>query len=404
MAKPTITTKDKSQDATAAPAVSANPGAQSRALATWQEFEGALAQRESEIAALLPQHVSKGRFISSAIAAVKQNPDLLLASPRSLMSAVTKSAQDGLIPDGREGVITAYGGEAKWNPMAYGLRKRARELDGILIDAQVVHENDDFVWHQGDSPRIEHIPAQLGTLRGKLIGVYAIFKREDGTVLHREVMDEFQIEAVKGQSKAPRSLMWMSFTDEAWRKTVVRRGIKSVPVSEKLEEIVRRDDDQFDFSHGTGPVIDGDTLIPPRPQQSDFERKADAPKPKPDDKGKDQSGDGRPEPPIEGEIVTREETPKGGKATAKPPVEREEPVAEAEDPPADGKHMVDAEGWLDAYKEGIDGVDDLADFKAAGRQVIEALEGLNDDERDGLRGQLATIVLTEQRRRGAKKK
>ena len=84
--------------------------------------------------------------MASALAAVKQTPELLNATPRSLFASVTKSAQDGLLPDGREGVIVVYrekqrgGGAqntAQWNPMTYGLRRRARELDGLIVSAHV---------------------------------------------------------------------------------------------------------------------------------------------------------------------------------------------------------------------------------------------------------------------------
>ena len=222
----------------------------------WEDFETELKQREQAIVSMLPQHVAKQRFINSAIAAVKQTPDLLTATPRSLFAAITKSAQDGLLPDGREGVITLYKEKqkdnswlnvAQWNPMTFGLRKRARELDEVIVNAQVVHENDKFVRHEGDDPHIEHHPAPLGQPRGPMIGAYAIIRNET-TILHREVMDAAQIEAVRAQSKAPDSLMWKKFTEEAWRKTVIRRAMKSVPCSEKLETIVRRDDDLFDFT------------------------------------------------------------------------------------------------------------------------------------------------------------
>lgn len=387
----------------------------SQVLSNWQEFEGALIERENEIAAMLPQHVSKGRFISSAIAAVKQNPDLLRASPRSLMSAVTKSAQDGLIPDGREGVITAYAGEAKWNPMTYGLRKRAKEIDGILIDAQVVRANDHFIWHQGDVPRIEHIPAALGTARGNLMGVYAIFKREDGTVLHREVMDEFQVAAVKEQSKAKGGLLWTTFEEEAWRKTVVRRGIKSVPVSEKLEAIAQRDDDHFDFGTST-PAIEenGGQMIPPRPKESDFARKpepkpvveatATEKKPEPTQQAA-QGPDGRPEPPPVGEEVQR--LPEPSQTTQEPPRERSEPVPEAqdeEDRPLPSDAYMGAVDWLDTLEAGLPYEKDLDDMKKRGRGVIDAFEGLTDDERDMARGRFTTLILTEQQRRAKRKR
>jgi recombination protein RecT len=219
---------------------------QKQGLTVWEGFQAELKSREQEICAMLPSHINKERFKNSIIAAVKQTPDLLKATPRSFFGALTKSAQDGLLPDGREGVVTVYGKEAQWNPMAHGLRKRARELDQIIVDAQVVYQNDVFDWHQGDEPRIEHDPAPLGTPRGEMIGAYAVFRNKSG-ILHREVMDASQIAKVKSQSKNPDGLLWGKFEAEAWRKTVVRRGFKTVPVSEKLAVIVQRDDDNYQF-------------------------------------------------------------------------------------------------------------------------------------------------------------
>ncbi len=80
-----------------------------------------------------------------------------------------------------------------------------------------------------------------------MLGAYAIFKREDGVILHREVMCESEIDDVRAQSKAKESLMWTKFKTEGWRKSVIRRGIKTVPVSESLEQVVHRDDELFDF-------------------------------------------------------------------------------------------------------------------------------------------------------------
>jgi hypothetical protein len=52
---------------------------------------------------------------------------------------------------------------------------------------------------------------------------------------------------VRAISKQPNGLLWGKFTEEAWRKTVVRRGIKSVPCSEKLRAAVERHDEMFDL-------------------------------------------------------------------------------------------------------------------------------------------------------------
>ena len=227
----------------------------SKGLATYEAFETELREREQSIVLMLPSHVSRERFINSAIAAVKQTPDLLFCTPRSLFSAITKSAQDGLLPDGREGIITAYNEKqkdnsylkvAQWNPMAWGLRKRARELDGIIVSTAVVHENDEFTYREGDEPRIEHKPAPLKEDRGNMIGVYAIFRR-GSEILHREVMNAAQVGQIQAQSKSSSGLMWTKFAGEAWRKSVLRRGFKSVPVSETLETIIHRDDEAFAF-------------------------------------------------------------------------------------------------------------------------------------------------------------
>lgn len=229
----------------------------------YEDFVRRVNERADEIATMLPSTITRQKFINAAIAAIKRDPNILNASPRSFMVAVTEAAQDGLIPDGKEGVINVYKGQAKWIPMFQGIRKRARELDRLIIDAQVVYEKDKFVWHQGDEPKIEHEPAAFGG-RGAMIGAYAVYRREErdgGEILHREVMDKQQIMDVKSQSKQQDGLLWGKFETEAWRKTVGRRGFKTTPVSDNLMQIVSRDDDTFAFDHAREPAKPA--LIPP---------------------------------------------------------------------------------------------------------------------------------------------
>lgn len=241
-------------------------------------FQQLVEKNESRWIELLPRNITKERFRAAAHAAVRQNPDLLKCTQRSLFNALTKAAQDGLLPDGREGIITSYNTKhkviengreidrylptAQWNPMTYGLRKRARELDDIIIDAQVVNKNDIFRRQQGDDPKIIHEPTELDSDPGPLIGCYAIFKREDGTILHREVMRAKEVTTARDQSRASDSLMWTKFETEGWKKTVIRRGIKTVPVSEGLERAITRDDENFDFSQAH-ETVSAPTLTPP---------------------------------------------------------------------------------------------------------------------------------------------
>lgn len=360
----------------------------SKALTAWQDFQTELSQREREIASMLPKHISKDRFINSAIAAVKQTPGLLECTPRSLMAAVTKSAQDGLLPDGREGVINIYNtkvkgqrGEqdrwekrAQWLPMVHGLRKRARELGDVLVSAQVVCENDEFTWEEGDNPKIEHRPTKLGSARGSIIGAYAIY-RSGEDILHREVMGIEDIEAVRAQSKDPDSLMWKKFFGEATRKTVVRRGFKSVPCSEKLATILERDDDQFDYEERRQiQARETKQLEPPNPDQENQDGKdtvaSDRTMGPQQAGGAAQGADDAPDP-ERGAPAVAQDTNLGG------PESLEESAADELLPFTDSKRV--ASDWIASFPL-ADTAQDLRDFEESER-VFDHIDAGHFDSR-----------------------
>ena len=225
----------------------------STAVARYESFKGHLEARMPDIEAVLPKGISLKRFRAVALSAATRQPEILNAKPNTLFGAITKAAQDGLLPDGREGVILSYGGEATWIPMVHGQRKRARELEDMIVQAEVVHQNDHFRFVAGDEPKLEHTPAPLGQDRGPAVGVYAIF-RKNGEILHREIMDKQQIEAVKAKSKSPNGPLWKGMWGEAWRKTVIKRGFKAVPVGEAMDQIIERDNETYDFEGQAQPV------------------------------------------------------------------------------------------------------------------------------------------------------
>ena len=241
----------------------------------FETFGLQLDERAQDLAVMLPSHVTPERFRAVCIATVKETPAILDATPRSLFSAVTRAAQDGLLPDGREGTIQVYNTkvkvgkdfhwekQAQWLPMIFGLRKRARELEGMLVTAEIVHENDDFDLVLGDHPSLTHKPAKLGMPRGSALGTYAIYRARDGHIIHREIMSAEQIEAVRKKSRAPDGMLWKDFWDQAWRKTVARRGFKTIPVGQELDRIVSRDDAHFTFD-GEVEELEERPALPPR--------------------------------------------------------------------------------------------------------------------------------------------
>lgn len=254
-------------------------------LALHPQFEVDLMDRRDALASMLPPTIRPEKFMSVMRQAMMTNPDLQKADKLSLWKAFEQAAADGLMPDGKEGVINIYYTKFKWKdennvsqekwirkaqwmPMILGLRKRAIELANIYIQAEVVHKNDTYRVRRGDNPGIDHDDPEPGKDRGEMIACYAIFRKllENGqmVILHREVMDAAQVAAVKSKSKDQDGMLWTQFTGEAWRKTVARRGIKSVPaVPDALTEIFKRDDEHFDFSRPASATVAGPAQMPP---------------------------------------------------------------------------------------------------------------------------------------------
>jgi recombination protein RecT len=227
---------------------------------------------QTKIQQALPPGLSKDRFTRAAITAIQKNPSIVEGEKSSLYSALVESAQVGLMCDGKQAALVIFntnaagkGQPARWvkkvqfMPMVGGIILNLGRV-GATVDSQVVHANDEFNVEFGDDPKIHHRPASLGTDRGEMIGAYAIITK-DG-VKYREVMDKAQIEAVRAQSKAKESLMWTQFASEGWRKTVLRRCSKRVPI---VDEIVARtleaDDKTFSFDEDEMPPVDPESVV-----------------------------------------------------------------------------------------------------------------------------------------------
>lgn len=207
-----------------------------------------------EISAGLPANITPERFQAAFVTAVAVNPAIFKCSPQSIRTALMKCAADGLVPDGRQAALVPFADVCTYMPMVGGIISRAKDLGDIeRINAQPVHENDTFIWHQGDDERIEHKPAPLGQKRGEIIGAYAIFV-VDGKVVHREVMDRDAIEKTRSVSKMKNGPAWSNWYSEMTRKTVIRRGAKYVPMSDKLRTLIEREDEFVDFDQRPQPA------------------------------------------------------------------------------------------------------------------------------------------------------
>jgi recombination protein RecT len=226
-------------------------------------FETQLMEQKDKWVPTLPPNIDPTRFKSTVMTAVIKNPDLLQADRASLLMACMQAANAGILPDGREGAIVIFKDwktkkrMAQFMPMVTGIVRRLRELGDLTsISAYCVYEGDTFEVMLGDDPKIIHKPDPTGSRDGDaIVAAYAIFKNGN-EVIHREIMTREEIDQTRGVSRAKDGDAWKKWLGEMARKTVIRRGSKSVPLSAAGAAIVEHDDQWVDFSIRDTKTID----------------------------------------------------------------------------------------------------------------------------------------------------
>lgn len=226
-----------------------------------------------QFALLLPAHIPPERFTRVLMNALGREPKLYGVDARSFFNACMQAANDGLIPDGREGAIAPFKNakagrmEAVWIPMVAGVRKLVRN-SGVIADlnVQVVQAGDAFDFELGDNPFIRHKPVG-GSRTRPVLWAYSIARYKDGT-MSRDVMHIDAIMEVARKSRAFESGPWSDkvFFPEMCAKTVTKHHFKQLPTDKDLDRVLRRDDALYDFeerkaarTEGERPTIAGGT-------------------------------------------------------------------------------------------------------------------------------------------------
>lgn len=228
------------------------------------EIKQAFAKMQHQFKMALPPHVPVEKFLRVIFTAIQMKPELLQCDRQSLFAAATLAAQDGLLPDGREGAFVPYKPKnasvksIRWQPMIRGILKLVRQSGEIAtINALPVFQGDTFrYWIDDNGEHILYEPVEEDR-QGPRIKAFAFAKTKDGE-LNVEVMSENQIEAVRNSSAAADTGPWAGdFQDEMVRKTVLRRLTKRLPMSTDVERIFDRDNDLYDFAKNLKTITSG---------------------------------------------------------------------------------------------------------------------------------------------------
>lgn len=215
-----------------------------------------LERRKDELKRALPTHIPPERFIRVVLTAVQLNADLLTCNRQSLWNSCMRAAQDGLLPDGREGVILPYRDNndrsptkgqqiSQWQPMVQGLLKRFRNSGQFKsITANIVRDGDEFKYWIDETG--EHLLHEPSSETGKAIKVYAVATTTGGGTMIK-VMTVAEVEKRRNVSRAKDGPMWREWWDEAAMKTVLRNLHKRLPTSSDLDDLIRRDEALYTF-------------------------------------------------------------------------------------------------------------------------------------------------------------
>lgn len=227
-------------------------------------FKQQLDGRMEQLKHALPAHMPPERFGRVLLTAVQNNPDLLNADRQALWNACMKAAQDGLLPDGREGAIVIYktktesGGyerRAQWMPMVYGLLKKIRNSGQLaMITARVVYAGDTYrYWLDEDGEHIIYEPSETQD-RQIVRLVFAAARTKDGELLV-EPLTPIDIEKIRNVSRAKDKGPWVDWWDEMAKKSAIRRLAKRLPMSSDLDDLIQRDNDFYDLETQAAPRL-----------------------------------------------------------------------------------------------------------------------------------------------------
>jgi recombination protein RecT len=233
-------------------------------------------QMGEQFRAALPAHITTEKFQRVLVTAVSTNMDLLNCDQRTLFAAAMKAAQVGLLPDGKEAALVAFGDKVQFMPMVAGVLKLIRNSGQLKsITAEVIRKNDEFdLYVDENGKRFKHRPDWFGD-RGEVVGVYAHAVTTDGGV-YIDVMSRDDVERIRAVSRSARRGPWVDWWDEMAKKTVIRRLAKYLPSSSDLDGI--EDDDLEPFSTAAAPVqpVERDVTPPPAEDEPPRQRRIQA--------------------------------------------------------------------------------------------------------------------------------
>lgn len=188
---------------------------------------------------ILGSSMNYDKFWGRLQLAFVRNPSLFNCTAISVFDSACKAVQFDLEFSGATGeaFLVPYGNTCQFQSGYKGKIKVARR-SGMLIQAEVVYENDEFSVELGLDRKIVHKPAMKE--RGEMVAAYAIARTAEGEATF-EVMTAEDIQKIKQavvkRAKGKQTPWTGDYEDQMWRKTPINRLCKYIPISDEMREL-----------------------------------------------------------------------------------------------------------------------------------------------------------------------
>lgn len=242
----------------------------------WLDTPGA----KQAIQKQLPQHIKAEQMVRATLLAMNKNPAIAECSKPSIWQSVLDASSLGLDCSGLlgSGYLVPYGKTCTFIPGYRGLIDLARRSGEVKsIHAVLVRAGDHFEEVQGTGPSrgiVHKRSTEPDMSDNAIIAAYAVAVLHDGTE-EWEVMYRSEIDAIKNKAKAKFG-PWVDHFGEMARKTVIRRLIKTLPLSVEKAQMLAKAVDMDDSRMYDGAQI-ADSPSEPLPDAAgESESRADA--------------------------------------------------------------------------------------------------------------------------------
>ena len=223
-----------------------NTGGTAPALSPVATLRNMMDKSSEQLMMVLQTEEKVKRFQREFMTLINTNATLLNCDPKSLIGAAIQSAQLGLSLDKNMGqaYVVPYKRTAQFQIGYLGYLTLARRSGQIKsIRAEIVYEGDKFNrQYTIDGVAFTHIPCQPSQ-RGEKIAVYMVSQFLNGGN-HFEFMFAEEVLEVKKLSKAAHKedSIWKIHEEAMWKKTVIKRAAKYLPLTVEAQRASRIDE------------------------------------------------------------------------------------------------------------------------------------------------------------------